>query len=86
MEIKKEVVMRRVAGEAMLIPVGGAVEEYNGIFSLSESAMFLFEGIKKGLSEDELVASLLEEYDTDEATARADCAEFLDSLREYGII
>ena len=37
MEIKKQVILRSVAGEHMLIPVGETVFQYNGIFMLTES-------------------------------------------------
>ena len=86
MEIKKNVILRKVAGDYMLVPIGAAVFDYNGIFMLTESAHFLWQNIKNGAEEEDLVKALLTEYDIDEATAVADVNEFLEALRKYGII
>ncbi len=86
MEIKKQVVLRSVAGEYMLIPVGETVFQYNGIFMLTESGKFLWEHIEKGAEEGDLKSLLAIEYELDEATASADVDEFLEMLRAFEII
>ena len=86
MEIKKQVVLRGVAGEYMLIPTGETVFEYNGIFMLSESGKFLWEHIEKGAEVDELKQLLMAEYEIDFDTASADVDDFLEMLRTFGIV
>ncbi len=86
MEIKKQVILRSVAGEHMLIPAGESVFEYNGIFSMTESGKFLWENIVKGAEEKELANLLMQEYGIDSDTASADVNEFLEMLRSFGII
>ena len=86
MEIKKQVVLRSVAGEHMLIPVGETVLQYNGIFMLTETGKFLWENIEKGADSDQLKALLAKEYEIDYATADTDVNEFLEMLREFEII
>lgn len=86
MEIKKQVVLRSVAGEYMLIPVGETVFEYNGIFMLTESGKFLWENIEKGADADQLKQLLIEEYGIDFDTASADVDEFIEMLQAFGII
>ena len=86
MEIKKQVVLRGVAGEYMLIPTGETVFEYNGIFMLTESGKFLWEHIEKGAEVDELKQLLMAEYEIDFDTASADVDEFLEMLRTFGIV
>lgn len=86
MEIKKQVILRSVAGEHMLIPVGETVFQYNGIFMLTESGKFLWEHIVNGAEESELTSLLASEYELDEATASADAQEFLEMLRAFEII
>lgn len=86
MEIKKQVVLRSVAGEYMLIPVGETVFEYNGIFMLTESGKFLWENIEKGAEADQLKELLMAEYEIDSDTASADVDEFLEMLKTFGII
>ncbi len=86
MEIKKQVILRSVAGEHMLIPVGETVFEYNGIFMLTESGKFLWENIEKGADEEELKDLLMKEYEIDSDTASNDVKEFLEMLKAFGII
>ncbi len=86
MEIKKQVILRSVAGEHMLIPVGETVFEYNGIFMMTETGKFLWENIEKGANEEELKALLSEEYEIASETASQDVDEFLEMLSAFGII
>lgn len=86
MEIKKKVIVRTVAGEHMLVPIGDTVFQYNGIFMLTDSGRFLWNKICEGTEKDELIKALTEEYEVDEATASADVAEFLEKLQTYEII
>ena len=86
MEIKKQVILRSVAGEHMLIPVGETVFEYNGIFMMTESGKLLWENIVKGAEEDDLKELLMQEYEIDSKTASNDVKEFLEMLKAFGII
>ncbi len=86
MEFKKEVVLRTIADETMLIPVGADTKEYNGIFSLTESAVTAFKAIQSGKEKDEIVDAILEEFDIDRPTAERDVDDFLTKLKNYGII
>ena len=86
MKIKKQVILRSVAGEHMLIPVGETVFEYNGIFMLTESGKFLWENITNGAEESDLTNLLMQEYGIDSDTATADVKEFIEMLRTFGIV
>ncbi len=86
MNIKKQVVLRTVMGESMLIPVGETIFEYNGIFYLTESGKELWEQIINGAEKEQLIEYLQKEYEIDSLTASEGVAEFLKQLNEYGII
>ena len=81
MKINKDFVLRRVAGEAMLVPTGKAVASHNGLFMLTETGAFLWDKITDGVGEE-----LTEEYDTEKDEAEADVRDFLDKLQSFGII
>lgn len=86
MTIKKELIKREIAGDVILVPVGGSLLESNGLFALNELGAFLWEHIPAAGDEAYLVDRVLEEYEVDRPTAEADTAEFLDALRKLGIL
>ena len=42
--------------------------------------------LENGMEKEEIILALLNDYDADEATVRADTEEFLEKLKSYGII
>jgi hypothetical protein len=79
-------VVREIAGETIAIPAGAAARELSGLLALNGSGQFLFELLQTEQTEDSLVKAMLETYEIDEATARADIAEFLEILRSNGVL
>lgn len=86
MKIVKEVILRNIAGEDVLVPVGKTVDEFNGMFDLSPGAALIFREIEEGKDENAILAAILEEFEIDEQTAKTDMEAFLDKLRSFGII
>lgn len=86
MHIVPGFVVREIAGETIAIPAGAAARELSGLLALNGSGRFLFEQLQSDQTEDSLVQSLLDTYDTDPATARADVSEFLVILRANGLL
>lgn len=86
MDIKQQFVMREVAGEYLLIPVGKTSLDLNGMITLNEIGAEIWNMLPEVRDEAEIVQRILDEYDIDEQTAAADVAEFLGHIRELGII
>ena len=86
MKIRKELIRREIAGDVILVPVGGTVLENNGLFALNELGAFLWDRLESAEDEETLVQAVLAEYEVDEATARTDTAHFLQKLREMEIL
>lgn len=86
MILKKELITREIAGEVILVPVGKSVLDSNGLFALNETGAFLWNHLPDAKDEDELVERILGEYDIDRESAVADVAEFLQKLRDMGIL
>ncbi len=86
MKIRKELIRREIAGDVILVPVGGTVLENNGLFALNELGAFLWDRLESAEDEETLVQAVLAEYEVDEATARTDTAQFLQKLREMEIL
>ena len=86
MEIKKEMILRTIAGESILVPAADVVLDLNGLFMLTETGAFIWGVLPDVKTEDEIVDKILDEYDVDRETAQNDVSEFLAKLRNFGII
>lgn len=62
-------------GTAVLMDLGS-----ESVLTLNETAACMLASAREGLDEEAIVARVVERYDVDEATARADLSEFLRSL------
>lgn len=86
MKIKKELIARNIAGDVILVPVGKAVYENNGLFALSELGAFIWERLPAARDQEEILAAILENYEVSEEQARGDLEEFMQQLRKMEII
>jgi hypothetical protein len=86
MQLKNNYVIREIMGETILVPVGDHLLEFNGLITLNELGVFILNAVPDAEDEDQIVDKILEEYDVDRDTAKADVIEFLNKLREISII
>ena len=86
MKIKNGFVLREVAGSYIVVAVGEAVKNFNGIINLNETGAFLWKILEKGATKEQLIAKLLEEYDVDEKTAAEDVGKFINKLSEAKLV
>ncbi len=86
MKIKKELIKRQVAGDTILVPVGQAVYDSNGLFVLNEVGAFIWDLLPEAGTAEDLCRAVLGEYDVTEETAMADVQEFLEMLQKLDII
>ena len=83
MKIKSTFILRKIAGVSVVVPVGDATKDLDGMMKLNETGEFIFTKLQnEDLTEDELVSRLTEEYDVDENRAREDIAQFIGKLNE----
>ena len=86
MKINKEFILREIAGEYILVPIGDTPLSFNGLITVNDVGAFIWNNIEKTSSEEELLKLILDEYDVDKDSAKEDLAEFLGKLREAEII
>ena len=86
MKIKEGFLLRKIASQTMVVAVGQASKEFNGIIRLNPTGEFLWEKLQSDVTVDELVDAMTAEYDIDEATARADIESFIDTLKGANIL
>ncbi len=86
MKIKAGFMLRSVAGQNVVVPVGSAAIDFNGMINLNESGAFLWKTLEGGATEAELVSALLTEYDAPEDIALRDVKAFINKMKEANLI
>ena len=84
MKIKDGFLLRQVAGQTVVLPVGGDLD-LNMMITLNDTGAFLWEHLAEDTNESALVAALLAEYDVDEATARKAQCQWLPRLKRVAL-
>lgn len=86
MKIKSGFVVRTVGGNSVVVATGANSKTFHGMIRLNECGRLLWERLKEDVTVDCLVSAVLEEYEIDEETARADVQSFLNTIREAGVL
>ena len=79
-------ILREIAGENILVATGEAAQIFNGMITLNEVASFIWKNIDECKTVDKLIASILEEFDIEEETARRDIESFTAELIRIGMV
>lgn len=85
MKLKDGFLLRKVAGEYVVIPTGAELD-LNMMITLNGTGAFLWEKLQAETTEDALVAALLAEYDVDEDTAKKSVAAFVEKLKSHDFL
>lgn len=86
MQLNKEFVLREVADNWVVLPIGQTSVNFNGMISLNETGAFLWKTLEQGADAEGLAAALTEEYDVTLQQAREDVEAFLASLQKIGCL
>lgn len=87
MQIKPDFVLKTIAGNHIVVPVGTQNLNFRGMVSLNAPGAFLWEKMTAAdCTQEALVAALLAEYEVDKATAEADVAAFITKLKEADLL
>jgi hypothetical protein len=78
---RSDVRFRRVADEAVVLR-----QDAGEVLALNEVAARILELVGEGLTQDEIVDRLLEEYDVERPELEADTAAFVQELLDSGVI
>ena len=82
MKIKEGFILRNVAGSFVVVPIGQATLDFNGMMNLNETGAFLFEKMIEGITREDLIKALTDEYDVDEETATKDVDAFIEKVEK----
>lgn len=86
MKLKYEFSVREIMGDYIMVPLGEGALAVSGMGTTNEVGAFICEKLRTEISPDELLSAVLEEFDVDEATAKADLEDFIAKLRGLELI
>ena len=86
MKVNQDFILREVAGENFLIPLGQAALRIHGMIVMTESGVLLWKKLQTEQTIESLTESLLEEYDVDRQTAQKEVTEFIEKMYQIGIL
>lgn len=86
MKVDKEFILREIAGDYIIIPTGKAVLEFNGLITVNEVGVSIWNMLQNDVTIDDIVKGILDEYDVEESVAKEDIEEFLTVLVDGGIL
>lgn len=81
MKIKKGFLLRSLDQEYIVVAIGEAGREFNGMIRLNDTGVLYWKELEKGCTKEDLVSVTLEHYvGIEEETVRRDVEEFLDAI------
>ena len=86
MKLKKDFVLRQVADNWIVLPVGETSISFNGMVSLNETGALLWSELERGGGVSALTDALTTRYDVDREIAAQDVLAFLSTIREIGCL
>lgn len=82
----KNLQLKEVSGQHVLIPVGEAAERIEGVIRLSDSGRFLWEFLQSKRTLEEMVEAIVREYNIDLPTASEDVRKFVKQMEKLGVL
>ena len=82
MKIRDGFLLREIADTHVVVPVGERVIDFKGMMILNEIGSFIWIKLQDECTFDEILDSIVENYEVDVETARVDLDKFLNSMRE----
>ena len=84
MKLKENFVLRRILTNWVVLPLGAATVDFNGMLNLNDSGAMLWQKLEEGAGREELADALTARYDVSRSQALADVDEFYAILVSAG--
>lgn len=86
MQLKYKFEIMELDGNIIAVPVGENVDDFRGVVRLNETAAMIFELLTRGASEDQIVDSLYEKYNSSRDEIASDVQRYLEAFQEKGLL
>ncbi len=78
---KSGFILRHLADEYMIVPIGEAGQDFHGIIRMNETGAYVWNLLDEGIEYEQLIEKVMEHYeDADSTIVKADVDFFLDSV------
>ena len=86
MKLNGTFVVREIAGDTIIVPVGETALRFNGMITINKTGAVLWEVLEKGGEKEDLVRALTDRFEVTEEEAQADVEEFLEKMEAQKLI
>ncbi|MBR6517342.1 MAG: PqqD family protein [Bacilli bacterium] len=86
MKIKEGFMLRNVADNYIVVPVGKASLEFKGLINLNGVGAFIWECLEKETTMEEVIDKVVKEYNIDNELATRDVNNFINKLVEAKLL
>ena len=86
MKIKKGFILRDMGEYSVVIASGETLKKYNCMITLNQSGKLLWKTLETGADFDQLLKTMLDEYEVDENTAKEHIQAFINKLQGAEIL
>lgn len=86
MKAKEGFVLRIIADEYILMPVGDNITKFKGSVLLNEVSAFVWKKMREETSKEEILTAVTNEFEVERELAARDIDALLIQLTEYGVI
>lgn len=86
MKIREGFLLRNVAGNNVVVPIGQATLDFNGMMSLNETGAFIFSKMLDGTTKEQLIEDLIGEYEVEREIAQKDVDDFIKKVEGEGLL
>lgn len=86
MKISDKFILKTIDDESMLVPVNHDYMSVQKIINLNETSLAIYQMVKEGLDEKQIINKMLETYDVSEDVLKSDVTRALKQFIELGVI
>lgn len=86
MKISDKFILKTIDDESMLVPVNHDYMSVQKIINLNETSLAIYQMVKEGLDEKQIINKMLETYDVSEDVLKSDVTNVLKQFIELGVI
>ena len=85
MLLKNTFLFKEIGEEGMLIPIVGGNVDASKIFNLNETGTYIMKKLLDDYAIDEIIGSMIDEYQIDRKTLEEDLNAFIEELKKRGL-